>query len=231
MLYPLSYRGVARILPNGAWINEPREHRRRAVGLSCGQGERMFKMIMGGLAVLLLVASAAFWMLRPGTQRTEGSAAPDFALPDQNGRIHRLGDYAGRWLVLYFYPRDDTPGCTREACRFRDDIDTLGKLDAAVVGVSVDSVQSHAAFSRKHGLPFPLLADGDGHTAAAYGSLLDLGIVRFARRRTFVIAPDGRIAAHFEHVDPARHAEEVRDRLLALRRAGDAQSVSQPGRD
>ena len=110
----------------------------------------MFKMIMGGLAVLLLAASAAFWMLRPGTQRTEGSAAPDFALPDQNGRIHRLGDYAGRWLVLYFYPRDDTPGCTREACRFRDDIGTLGKLDAAVVGVSVDSAQSHAAFSRKY---------------------------------------------------------------------------------
>src|SRR5574340_395475 len=82
LLYPLSYRGVARILPNGAWINEPREHRWRAVGLSCGQGECMFKMIMGGLAVLLLVASAAFWMLRPGTQRTEGSAAPDFALPD-----------------------------------------------------------------------------------------------------------------------------------------------------
>lgn len=127
----------------------------------------MFKMIMGGLAVLLLAASVAFWMLRPGTQRTEGSAAPDFALQDQNGQTHRLSDYAGRWLVLYFYPRDDTPVCTREACRFRDDIGTLGKLDAAVVGVSVDSTRSHADFSRKYGLPFPLLSDPDGRTARA----------------------------------------------------------------
>ena len=190
----------------------------------------MFKMIMGGLAVLLLAASAAFWMLRPGTQRVEGSAAPDFALPDQNGQIHRLGDYAGRWLVLYFYPRDDTPVCTREACRFRDDIGTLGKLDAAVVGVSVDSAQSHAEFSRKYGLPFPLLSDPDGRTAAAYDSLLNLGIVRFARRHTFIIAPDGRIAARFDHVDPARHAEEVRDALLGLQRARATHVFSPPGR-
>ena len=190
----------------------------------------MFKMIMGVLAVLLLAASAAFWMLRPGTQRMEGSAAPDFALPDQNGRIHRLGDYAGRWLVLYFYPRDDTPVCTREACRFRDDIGTLGKLDAAVVGVSVDSARSHAAFSRKYGLPFPLLSDPDGRTAAAYDSLLNLGLVRFARRHTFIIAPDGRIAARFDHVDPARHAEDVRDALLSLQRARATQIFSPSGR-
>jgi peroxiredoxin Q/BCP len=190
----------------------------------------MFKMIIGGLAVLLLAASAAFWMLRPGTQRMEGSAAPDFALPDQNGRIHRLDDYAGRWLVLYFYPRDDTPGCTREACRFRDDIGTLGKLDAAVVGISVDSTRSHATFSRKYSLPFPLLSDPDGRTAAAYGSLLNLGLMRFARRHTFIIAPDGRIAARFDHVDPARHAEEVRDALLGLQRARATQVFSPPGR-
>src|SRR5512135_615962 len=183
----------------------------------------MFKMIMGGLAVLLLAASVAFWMLRPGTQRMEGSAAPDFALPDQNGRIHRLDDYAGRWLVLYFYPRDDTPVCTREACRFRDDIGTLGKLDAAVVGVSVDSAHSHAEFSRKYKLPFPLLSDPDGRTAAAYGSLLNLGIARFARRHTFIIAPDGRIAARFDNVDPARHAEEVARTLRTLQQ-GTAQA-------
>lgn len=190
----------------------------------------MLKMIMGGLAILLLAASAAFWMLRPGTQRMEGSPAPDFALPDQNGRIHRLGDYAGRWLVLYFYPRDDTPVCTREACRFRDDIGTLGKLDADVVGISVDSTRSHAAFSRKYSLPFPLLSDPDGRTAAAYGSLLNLGLMRFARRHTFIIAPDGRIAARFDHVDPARHAEEVRDALLGLQRAG-TPTLSPPSRD
>lgn len=190
----------------------------------------MLKMIMGALAILLLAASAAFWMLRPGTQRTEGSTAPDFALPDQNGRIHRLGDYAGHWLVLYFYPRDDTPVCTREACRFRDDIGTLGKLDADVVGISVDSAESHAAFSRKYSLPFPLLSDPDGRTAAAYGSLLNLGLIRFAKRHTFIIAPDGRIAARFDHVDPARHAEEVRHALLGLQRAG-ARTLAPPSRD
>lgn len=179
----------------------------------------MLKPMLGGLAALLLVASAVLWMLRPGAHRPEGSAAPDFALPDQNGRTHRLGDYAGRWLVLYFYPRDDTPGWTREACRFRDDIGVLDDLDAAVVGVSVDDARSHAGFARKYQLPFPLLSDPDGQTAAAYDSLLNLGVVRFARRRTFIIAPDGRIAARFDKVDPADHAQEVTRTLRTLQRA------------
>jgi peroxiredoxin Q/BCP len=183
------------------------------------------KLILGGLAALLLVASAVLWMLRPGAQRPEGSAAPEFELPDQNGQRHRLGDYAGRWLVLYFYPRDDTPGCTKEACRFRDDIGVLGELDAAVVGVSVDDTQSHADFARKYQLPFPLLSDSDGKTAAAYGSLLNLGLVRFARRHTFIIAPDGRIAARFDKVDPTRHAQEVARALRALQHAGTADSA------
>ncbi|MBW8458636.1 MAG: peroxiredoxin [Thiobacillus sp.] len=178
----------------------------------------MLKWMLGGLAALLLVASAVLWMLRPGAHRPEGSAAPDFALPDQNGRTHRLGDYTGRWLVLYFYPRDDTPGCTREACRFRDDIGILGDLDAAVVGVSVDDTRSHADFARKYQLPFALLSDPNGQTAAAYDSLLNLGVVRFARRRTFIIAPDGRIAARFDKVDPADHAQEVARSLQALQR-------------
>ncbi|MHB0981958.1 MAG: peroxiredoxin [Thiobacillus sp.] len=178
----------------------------------------MLKLMLGGLAALLLVASAVLWMLRPGTHRMEGGAAPDFALPDQNGQTHRVGDYAGRWLVLYFYPRDDTPGCTREACRFRDDIGILGDLDAAVVGVSVDDARSHAGFARKYQLPFALLSDPSGQTAAAYDSLLNLGVVRFARRRTFIIAPDGRIAARFDKVDPAGHAQEVARALQALQR-------------
>ena len=146
-------------------------------------------------------------------------------MTDQNGQTHRLGDYAGRWLVLYFYPRDDTPGCTQEACRFRDDIGVLGDLNAAVVGVSVDDARSHADFARKYQLPFPLLSDPDGQTAAAYDSLLNLGLVRFARRHTFIIAPDGRIAARFDKVDPASHAQEVARTLRALQHAGsDARS-------
>ena len=189
----------------------------------------MLKLILGGLAALLLVASAVLWMLRPGAQRLEGSAAPDFELSDQNGQTHRLGDYAGRWLVLYFYPRDDTPGCTKEACRFRDDIGVLGDLGAAVAGVSVDDTKSHADFARKYQLPFPLLSDPDGKTAAAYDSLLNLGVARFARRHTFIIAPDGRIAARFDKIDPARHAEDIARTLQALQRSG-AATAPPPGR-
>jgi len=189
----------------------------------------MLKWILGGLALLLLVASAFLWMLRPGAQRLEGSAAPEFELTDQNGQVHRLRDYAGRWLVLYFYPRDDTPGCTQEACRFRDDIGVLGDLNAAVVGVSVDDTQSHAEFARKYELPFPLLSDPDGKTAAAYGSLLNLGVIRFARRHTFIIAPDGRIAARFDKVDPARHAQVVARTLRALQRTGTAHAALPSG--
>ena len=186
----------------------------------------MLKLVLGGAAVILLVASVVLWMLRPGSQRPgEGSAAPDFALQDQNGQTHRLRDYAGRWLVLYFYPRDDTPGCTREACRFRDDIGVLGDLDAAVAGVSVDDTRSHAGFARKHQLPFPLLSDPDGHTAAAYGSLLNLGLIRFARRHTFIIAPDGRIAARFDQVDPASHVQQVVHALKALQQSGTAHAA------
>ena len=176
----------------------------------------MMKLLLGGLTALLLVASVMLWMLRPGSQRREGMAAPDFSLSDQTGRTHRLEDYAGRWLVLYFYPRDNTPICTREACRFRDEIDALRALDAAVVGVSMDDTSSHAGFARKHQLPFPLLSDPDGKTAAAFGSLLNLGVIRFARRHTFIIAPDGRIAARFDKVDPARHVEEIARTLQAL---------------
>lgn len=176
------------------------------------------KLALISVAVLLVLASVVLWMLQPTTRPDEGSVAPDFALRDQDGSTRRLRDYAGRWLVLYFYPRDDTPSCTKEACRFRDDIGIFGDLGAAVVGVSVDGTEAHTDFARKHRLPFPLLSDPDGRTAAAYGSLLNLGVLRFARRHTFIIGPDGRIAARFDRVDPARHAEEVASRLRALRR-------------
>ncbi|MCA1979640.1 MAG: peroxiredoxin [Thiobacillus sp.] len=176
------------------------------------------KYLLGGVAILLVVLSAGLWMLRPASRPVEGDRAPDFALQDQDGRTHRLADYAGRWLVLYFYPRDDTPHCTQEACRFRDDIGVFGELDATVIGVSVDDTHSHADFAHKHRLPFPLLSDPGGHVAAAYGSLLNLGLMRIARRRTFIVGPDGRIAARFDDVEPATHAREVAARLQGLRR-------------
>src|SRR5574340_514068 len=219
LLYPLSYRGVARIVAIRRSLTNT-ANSAPAAALSCLPGGHMLKLILVGVLVLLVVASAVLWMLRPGGRLAEGSAAPDFSLQDQNGKTHRLGDYAGRWLVLYFYPKDDTPGCTKEACRFRDDIGVLGDLNAAVVGVSVDDTRTHADFARKYQLAFPLLSDPDGRTAAAYDSLLNLGVVRLARRHTFIIAPDGRIAARFDKVEPARHAQEVARTLQTLQRAG-----------
>jgi peroxiredoxin Q/BCP len=184
-------------------------------------GEHMLKLMLGGLAALLLVASAVLWMLRPGAQRLEGGAAPDFALPDQNGRTHRLGDYAGRWLVLYFYPKDDTPGCTTEACNFRDDIVRIRRLGAEVVGVSVDDVASHADFAAKHKLPFTLLADEGGKVAESYGALRDLMVMKMAKRQTYIIDPQGRIARRYLEVDPQTHAAEVVADLERLQKAGD----------
>lgn len=189
----------------------------------------MIKIMLGGLAIVLLLASAAMWMLRSGSGRLiEGSVAPDFELQDQNGEIHRLSDYAGRWLVLYFYPRDNTPVCTREACHFRDNFGAMGDLDAALIGVSLDSNQSHAEFSRKHQLPFTLLSDPNGQTAAAYDSLLNLVVMRAAKRHTFIISPDGRIAARFDQVAPATHAQEVAQVLRALQQGAIVQAGASP---
>ena len=99
-----------------------------------------------------------------------GTLAPDFALPDQEGRTHRLSDYRGRWVVLYFYPKDDTPGCTKEACGFRDQMGSLKALDAVVLGVSADDVESHKRFAEKYGLNFPLLADPERKVIRACGA-------------------------------------------------------------
>jgi len=138
-----------------------------------------------------------------------GQEAPDFDLPDHNGNRHRLADYRGRWVVLYFYPKDDTPGCTAEACGFRDDITELRGLGAEVLGVSTDDGASHARFAAKFGLPFPLLADAGGKTARAYGSLLSVGPLKAARRHTFLIDPGGRLARIWRKVEAKRHAAAV----------------------
>lgn len=138
-----------------------------------------------------------------------GEAAPDFALPDQHGEIHRLADYRGEWLVLYFYPKDDTPGCTTEACSFRDDIVQIRDLGCKVVGVSTDSPESHAKFAEKYGLPFPLLADESGEVAGRYNALTRFGPLRLAKRRTYIINPDAAIARVYRKVRPAEHSDEV----------------------
>lgn len=138
-----------------------------------------------------------------------GQAAPDFELPDQQGKLRRLQDWRGKWLVLYFYPKNDTPGCTEEACTFRDDWLQLQALGAEVVGISVDSSASHAAFAQKYKLPFPLLADEKGEVAARYGTLSDWVVFKYARRYTFVIDPQGRMAKAYRSVDTAKHSAEI----------------------
>lgn len=139
----------------------------------------------------------------------EGADAPSFNLQDQNGDWHALENYRGQWLAIYFYPRDDTPGCTKEACNFRDNIYAFKAIDAAVVGISVDDVESHKKFSDKYKLPFTILADPDNTTASAYGVLKDYKLIKLASRQSFLVDPEGKIAKHYADVDPDTHTEEV----------------------
>jgi len=146
-----------------------------------------------------------------------GSTAPDFTLPPQEGSPVSLKDYRGSWVVLYFYPKDQTPGCTREAHNFQADQAKYADRHAVVLGVSVDSVDSHKRFCAKEGLNFKLLADSGGKVSQAYGSLTNLGVVKFAARHTFLIDPSGKVAKAYTSVDPVRHSEEVLAALDLLR--------------
>ena len=145
-----------------------------------------------------------------------GDPVPGFRLPDQNGGLRADDEFRGKWLVLYFYPRDDTPGCTEQAARFRDAMREFEALGARVCGVSVDDSESHAAFARKYNLPFALLADRDGGTAERYGSLLNLGVVKFAKRSTFLVDAHGKVAKVYLSVNPARNTQEVAADLRRL---------------
>ena len=147
-----------------------------------------------------------------------GDVAPSFSLPDQSGKTRSLTDFRNKWLVLYFYPKDDTPGCTEQACTFRDDWHKLTAMGAEVVGVSVDDVTSHFAFAKKFSLPFPLLADTTGDVAGRYGSIYGIGPVKFAQRNTFLIDPQGRIAKAYLSADTSRNSQQVIDDLQVLKK-------------
>ncbi len=153
-----------------------------------------------------------------------GEVAPDFTLADDEGKTHHLADERGRWVVVYFYPEDDTPGCTKEACSFRDANAEILAENADVWGISPQGAKSKARFRSKYGLPFALLADEDHTVATAYGSWIErvkdgLASMRTARR-TFLVDPEGRIVRTWETVTPEGHAQDV---LRALR---DAKSVA-----
>ncbi len=146
-----------------------------------------------------------------------GSTAPEFALRDQDGRRHALSEKRGRWVVLYFYPKDDTPGCTKEACSFRDGMGALASLQAEVLGVSADDEASHKEFAEKYSLNFPLLADVDRHVIDAYGAWGEKeregeryeGILRIS----YLIDPRGKIVQRWTVHEPEGHAGEVRQAL------------------
>ena len=138
-------------------------------------------------AVLLLVSTC----LQADETPAVGEAAPGFKLQDQNGDWHSLEDYRGKWLAVYFYPKDGTPGCTTEACNFRDNIYAFKAIGAEVVGISVDDVDSHKKFSDEYRLPFILLADVEGETARDYGVLRDWKLIQIASRQSFLIDPEG----------------------------------------
>ncbi|MEK7545457.1 MAG: thioredoxin-dependent thiol peroxidase [Patescibacteria group bacterium] len=149
-----------------------------------------------------------------------GQKAPGFHLPDQAGKEHDLKDYAGKWVLLYFYPKDDTPGCTTEACTLRDNFPKFKKMKAVVLGISADAVKKHAKFAEKYDLPFTLLADEEKKLVNAYGVWAKkkfmgreyMGILR----NSYLINPEGKIAKIYEKVKPQEHAEEVLADLKAL---------------
>jgi peroxiredoxin Q/BCP len=167
------------------------------------------KPILRTLAAGLSSVVAAFALTAQAQDLAPGMAAPSFQLKDHEGKTHRLEDYRGRWVVLYFYPKDDTPGCTTEACNFRDDLPKLRALGVQILGVSIDTADSHAEFAKKYSLPFPLLVDNGGVVAEQYGSLWSLKVVKFAKRHTFIIDPEGKIAHIYRDVKPEEHSRQV----------------------
>jgi len=171
-----------------------------------------FKLLTRALIAALLIASPSAF----GAPAV-GQIAPDFKLSDQDGVVHTLKEYQGHWLVMYFYPKDETPGCTTEACEFRDNIFAYRKMGVSVVGVSVDDVDSHKKFAEHQHVPFPLLADATKSTARDYGVLVKMmGLFELAQRDTFIIDPTGKIAAHFSNVDPKTHSKDVLQSLQKL---------------
>ncbi|MGB5623436.1 MAG: peroxiredoxin [Gammaproteobacteria bacterium] len=160
--------------------------------------------VLSAAAAILLAASPVL----AGTP-TVGEPAPDFSLMDQNGKTQSLEQYRGQWVAVYFYPKDDTPGCTTQACNFRDNIFAFRERDAVILGISLDDVESHEEFAEKYSLPFPLLADTDAAVAEEYGVVRNLGITKLAKRQTFLIDPEGRVAKHYDKVDVDTHSKTI----------------------
>ncbi len=148
-----------------------------------------------------------------------GKAAPDFRLQDQKGEWHSIEQHRGQWIALYFYPKDETPGCTKEACAFRDNIFAFDELNAVILGVSLDDVASHAEFAEKYSLPFSLLADTDKQAATLYSVIMKIGPLAMTKRQSFLINPEGIIVKHYEQVDAETHSATVLADIRSLQAA------------
>jgi peroxiredoxin Q/BCP len=175
-------------------------------------------MLKIGLLLLVVIGMVLLVprLLSSGTLPAVGSTAPDFTLPTQEGSTASLKDYRGKWVVLYFYPKDQTPGCTREAHNFQVDQPKFAERNTVVLGVSLDSVESHKKFCTKEGLNFKLLADTDHKVSEQYGSIMNLGVKKLSSRHTFIINPDGVIAKEYLDVKAGEHSTEVLKDLAAL---------------
>ena len=164
------------------------------------------------LVFLLITSSSVLANLEVGDK------APNFILNDQNNQAHQLSDYEGRWVILYFYPKDDTPGCTTQACDFRDAVKRIIASRSVVFGLSLDSVESHKRFSDKNNLPFSLLSDEEGVAAKSYDSLNNFMGYKSAKRNTFIINPQGFLSKIYLSVDPKTHSQMVLNDLSLLQK-------------
>lgn len=173
------------------------------------------------LAIVILSALLSTSVGAVADPPAVGQPAPDFRLTNDEGAPASLGDFKGKWLVLYFYPKDFTSGCTLEAHNFQRDLDKYKQLNALIVGVSVDTAESHKSFCAKEGLNFRLLSDPDAKVSDQYGSVMEYNGAKLSARNTFVIDPQGKVARVFLKVNPKVHSEEV---LAAL---GELQKASQ----
>lgn len=182
----------------------------------------MLRIVLLLVAVIVLVVLVPRLLSRSAAPSV-GANAPDFTLPSQEDSPVSLKDYRGKWVVLYFYPKDQTPGCSREAHNFQVDQPKYAERNAVVLGVSLDSVDSHKKFCAKEGLNFKLLADTEHRVTDSYGSLTNLGLVKFAARHTFLIDPNGKIAKAYTSVDPLKHSTEVLAELDVLQKTEAAQ--------
>ena len=177
---------------------------------------------MKNMILSAIIALGTFTLMaaaESSKQPAAGTPAPDFSLTTGDGSQVSLKDYRGKWVVLYFYPKDFTSGCTIEAKSFQHDLGNYTKIGAVILGVSVDNAQSHKEFCAKEGLNFKLLADPDGKVSAQYGSTMEYQGATMAARNTFLINPEGKIAKVYTSVKPAEHSEQVLKDLAELKKS------------